>query len=120
VVSIVPQGAELILSVRIEPAEIDRVYVGQPTTIRFPSFNARITPEFAGLIRNISADALIDPQTQIRYYSAEIALIDALPPDMTLVPGMPVETFLQTAPRSPLSFLVKPFTDYLGHAMRED
>lgn len=120
VASIVPQGANLILSVRIDPAEIDRVHVGQPTIVRFPSFNARITPEFAGQLRQISADALTDPQTQLRYYSAEVLLIEALPPDLTLVPGMPVETFLQTAPRSPLSFLIKPFTDYLVLAMREE
>jgi HlyD family secretion protein len=33
---------------------------------------------------------------------------------------MPVEVFLQTGERSPLSYLLRPFTDFLSRAMRED
>ncbi len=32
---------------------------------------------------------------------------------------MPVQAFIQTGARSPLSFLLKPFTDYLDYAFRE-
>jgi len=37
----------------------------------------------------------------------------------TLVPGMPVEVFLQTGRRTPLAYLVKPFMDYFARAFRE-
>jgi HlyD family secretion protein len=32
---------------------------------------------------------------------------------------MPVEVFLQTGQRTPLAYLVKPFTDYFSRAFRE-
>jgi HlyD family secretion protein len=32
---------------------------------------------------------------------------------------MPVEAFIQTSPRSPFAYLVKPFTDYFTQAFRE-
>jgi HlyD family secretion protein len=32
---------------------------------------------------------------------------------------MPVEAFIRTADRTPLAYLVKPFTDYLAKAFRE-
>jgi HlyD family secretion protein len=32
---------------------------------------------------------------------------------------MPVEVFLQTGRRTPLAYLVKPFTDYFARAFRE-
>lgn len=37
----------------------------------------------------------------------------------TLLPGMPVEAFIQTQARTPLAYLVKPFTDYFVQAFRE-
>ena len=33
---------------------------------------------------------------------------------------MPVEAFIRTSDRSPLSYLVKPLTDYFAKAFRED
>jgi HlyD family secretion protein len=32
---------------------------------------------------------------------------------------MPVETFIQTGARSPMAYLLKPFTDYFAAAFRE-
>ena len=37
-----------------------------------------------------------------------------------LKPGMPAEAFIQTAARSPLSYLLRPLLDQINHAMRED
>ncbi|HEX9857029.1 MAG TPA: HlyD family type I secretion periplasmic adaptor subunit, partial [Paracoccaceae bacterium] len=38
---------------------------------------------------------------------------------LTLIPGMPVEAFIRTDARTPLAYLVKPFTDYFSRAFRE-
>ncbi len=37
-----------------------------------------------------------------------------------LVPGMPVEAFIKTADRTVISYLVKPLTDQMQRAFRED
>lgn len=39
--------------------------------------------------------------------------------DLEILPGMPVEAFLKTDDRTPLSYLTKPLTDYFGRALRE-
>ena len=39
--------------------------------------------------------------------------------DVRLVPGMPVETFVQTGERTVMSYLVKPLFDQLSRAFRE-
>jgi HlyD family secretion protein len=36
-----------------------------------------------------------------------------------LVPGMPVEAFIQTGERTAISYLVKPFSDQLMRTWRE-
>ena len=41
-------------------------------------------------------------------------------PALALTPGMPVEVHVRTGERSPLSYLVKPLTDYFGRSMREE
>ena len=40
--------------------------------------------------------------------------------DLALLPGMPVEVHIRTAERTPLSYLVKPLTDYFGQSLREE
>lgn len=123
VAAIVPADAPLILQVRIEPVDIDRVHVGQEATLRFPNFNARITPEAPGRVERISADALEDPATKLRFFTAELKLepgAEEILQGKALTPGMPVEAFLRTDVRTPASFLFKPVTDYFAYAMREE
>ena len=40
--------------------------------------------------------------------------------DLALLPGMPVEVHIRTGERTPLSYLVKPLTDYFGQSLREE
>ena len=102
---------------------IDELFVSQDVTLRFSALDQRQTPELFGKVIKISADAFVDESTRATYYSAEIILndgqIDRLPANVTLIPGMPVEAFIRTSDRSPLSYLVKPLTDYFAKAFRE-
>lgn len=122
VLYLIPQDRPLLIYAKIEPLHIDQISLGQPVHLVFSAFPARSTPELTGHITGISADTLTDPTTQISYYRAEIA------PDvgeveklkgLTLIPGMPVEAFFRTEARTPLAFLIKPFTDYFARAFRE-
>jgi HlyD family secretion protein len=38
---------------------------------------------------------------------------------VTLMPGMPAETFIRTNDRSALSYFVKPLSDYFTRAFRD-
>ena len=39
---------------------------------------------------------------------------------LKLVPGMPVEAFIKTGDRKVMSYLVKPLTDQMQRALREE
>jgi HlyD family secretion protein len=119
---VVPRQATLIVRARIAPIHIDQVHDGQLAVLRFPAFNARTTPEVEGAVAKVSADAIRDERTGESYYSAEIRLLAAAQATLAgtaLLPGMPVEAFIQTEERSPMSYLVKPFADYFNKAFRE-
>ncbi len=119
---IIPQDRPLVINTQISPLHVDEVHVGQKVRLVFPAFSARSTPEIWGHIATISADALTDQRTGATYYRAEIVpddgQLDRLK-DQTLLPGMPVQAFIETGSRSPMAYLLKPFTDYFGLAFRE-
>jgi HlyD family secretion protein len=122
VLYVIPQDRPLVITTRISPIQIDEVTVGQPADLVFSAFSARDTPHLSGRVTLVSADALTEPQTGATYYTAEVQLDTgevARLGDRALVPGMPVEVFLQTGQRTPLAYLVQPFADYFGRAFRE-
>ena len=120
--SIVPEGAELIVEARIAPIDIDQAIAGQPARMRFTAFNQRTTPEIAGVVETIGASATLDPASGQTYYLSTIAIAGGINKisGKPIVPGMPIEVFLATGNRSALSYLVKPFTDQMIRSFRED
>ncbi|SHG90370.1 HlyD family type I secretion periplasmic adaptor subunit [Cognatishimia maritima] len=120
---LVPQDRPLVIAAQIEPIHIEQVHVGQDVILRFSTFDQRTTPELNGIVSQVSADIFVDEATQQSYYRAEILVnegeLDKLGENLVLIPGMPVESFLKTDNRTPLAYLVKPFTDYFTKAFRE-
>ncbi|MGR3198824.1 MAG: HlyD family efflux transporter periplasmic adaptor subunit, partial [Paracoccus sp. (in: a-proteobacteria)] len=118
----IPQDRPLVIGARVSTINIDEIQLGQPVVLRFSAFSSRTTPEIDGRLDRISADALIDEATRTPYYRAEISIppqeLDKLG-ELALVPGMPVEVYIQTGDRSPMAYLVKPLADYFNRAFRE-
>lgn len=120
---LVPQDRPLVIAAQVNPTNVDEISVGQEVNLRLSSLDQRTTPELKGQILIISADALDDETTGASYFRAEIALspgeIDRLPAGTQLVPGMPVDAFIKTGDRSPMTYLLKPVTDYFVKSWRE-
>ena len=123
VLAIVPLADRLVVEARVAPASIDEIHYEQVAVVRFPAFNARTTPELAGVVERVSPDRMLDEVTGEPYYAVEVAVptheldrLDGHP----LIPGMPAEVFVRTSERTPLSYLVKPLSDHLRRALREE
>lgn len=119
---IVPSADQLAVEVKIQPHDIDNVRLEQRAVLRFSAFNQRTTPEIDGVVSRISADVTVDPKTNTSHYTARITVPEAQKERLgtvRLVPGMPVETFLQIGERSVLSYLTKPLADQVAKAWRE-
>ena len=119
---IVPKGDLLVIEAQVQPRDIAQIVPGQEARVRFPGFDQRTTPELAARVRTISADLARDNVTGARYFVARLFIPDeelARLDGELLVPGMPAEAFITTQERTVLSYLVRPVTDQIAHAMRE-
>ncbi|PHQ67062.1 MAG: hypothetical protein COB92_05540, partial [Robiginitomaculum sp.] len=123
ILQIIPTNERLIIEARIQPIDIDQVYVGQPARINLSAFSQRTTPQLDGFVINTSADSLIDQVTGAPYFSVRIeipASERAKLGGLTLIPGMPAESFIQTEERTVLNYILKPFSEQLGRSFREE
>lgn len=119
---IVPQTDSLSVEARVNPQDIDKLVIGQKTLLRLSAFNQRTTPELNGVVSRVSPDTTIDQRTGQSYYTIRISMPAseiARLGDVRLIPGMPVEAFVQTGDRTMLAYLAKPFNDQLMRAFRE-
>jgi HlyD family secretion protein len=123
VMLIVPESDELSVEAKVLSQDIDQLQKGQNTVLRLSAFNQRTTPELMGQVKFVPADLVTDQRTGAQYYPVRIAFGEGERErlgSLKLVPGMPVESFIQTGYRTVLSYLTKPFADSISRAFRQD
>lgn len=122
IMMIVPQADALSVEAKVNPQDIDKLQIGQKTLLRLSAFNQRTTPEISGVVTRVSADVNTDQRTGQSFYTIRVSM----PPDevkrlgdVKIIPGMPVEAFVQTGDRTMLSYLMKPLSDQFMRSFRE-
>jgi membrane fusion protein, type I secretion system len=127
IMQIVPRADELVVEAKVGPSDIDQVAAGSKAVVRIMAGNQRITPQIVGLVTRMSADLASEQQqnsaqASAPYYTVRIALpIEEVArlKDIRLLPGMPVEAFIQTHERTPLQYLLKPLQEQIARTFRE-
>ena len=119
---IVPDNDVLAVEAKVSPTDIAQLHLAQPAQLRFTAFNSRVTPELNGHLTRVAPDISEDQHNGASFYvvrvginSGEVKKLNGL----KFVPGMPVEVFVQTEPRSMISYLLKPLKDQAVRAFRE-
>jgi HlyD family secretion protein len=128
IMSIVPQGDDLIVEAKVMPNQIDQIGEGAPTLVKITAGNQRTMPDLNGTLIHVSADLTRDPPANPAggpaqaYYIARVSLpkteIDQLGA-FRLVPGMPAEIFIQTNAHTPMQYLLKPLREQIARTFRE-
>lgn len=116
---LVPQDDKLLVEARVSPQDIDLITPGQHAQVRLTALNARTLAPLDGTVLTISADKLSE-QNQDDFYLARIALSQEDVAKHRLTSGMNAEVLILSEPRTPLSYLVKPLTESMNRAFRED
>lgn len=122
VVELLPQPLNLVVEVMVAPGDIDRVYNGQEAAIRIPALHIPYSPLMPAKVEYVSADRMTDEETGDEYYVARISDIQ-LPSDIDqdrLYPGMQVESFIVTGPRTFAEYLLDPVWLSFTRSLREE
>jgi HlyD family secretion protein len=119
---IVPEDDRLVVDAQIEPQEIEHLRIGQKAVVRFSAFSDPNLKDGIGEITMISPDLDADKQTGRAFYRVKLSVeppIASKGQTLTLVPGMPVETFIAKGDRTVLAYLMKPIGDQMQRIFRE-
>jgi membrane fusion protein, type I secretion system len=119
---IVPENDELVVHAEFSTADIDNVFAGMATEIRFPAFHSRTIPVMLGKIETISHDRLLNDSTHQYYYLGVVSLNRADIPEeyrSRVRAGMPAEIIVSSGERTVLNYLVGPLSSSLRKTFRE-
>ncbi|TVQ97007.1 MAG: HlyD family type I secretion periplasmic adaptor subunit [Desulfovibrionales bacterium] len=123
---IVPGEMPLIVEAQVDVHRVSDVHVGHQAELVLTAFKQRTTPRAQGTVTYVSADRLTTqtPHGNFPHFVTRIAidrdsLVAALGDPALLTPGMPVEVYIKTHPRTILQYIMEPVTAGLRTAFRE-
>ena len=119
VLEIVPSGDALVVEVRIKPADIAYIDVGQKARIKFSAYDFAIHGSIDGEVSLISADTVTDEEG-VSYYVAKVTpdkpYLGQESAPLPIKVGMTSEADIITAKKSILEYLLKPIYRGLNRA----
>ncbi|HHJ35381.1 MAG TPA: HlyD family type I secretion periplasmic adaptor subunit [Gammaproteobacteria bacterium] len=122
ILRLVPMDDELIVEARILPKDIGHVHIGQSADVKVDSYDSSRFGSIDGKVKQISATTYLDERNN-PYYRAEITLNQAWvgdnPEIMKIIPGMTVQSNIETGEKSVLAYLLRPVSRGLDNAFSE-
>lgn len=118
IVEILPSDVALEVEAPLSPADINKVFKGQPAEIVFPSDQINVKPPLKGKVEYVSADALLDTTTQQVRYITRVSLAHDWN-GRSILPGMMAEVFFQTESKTLLELLAEPVTRFARRAFSD-
>lgn len=111
-VQIVPDAKDSLVLIRINPADIEDVVVGQTVRLRFDTFQSLQAPELDGTIISLSPDSSTDATTGQAFFLARVSVDNPERLGQTVLQaGTPVTALIATRKRSLAVWLLEPLTD---------
>ena len=118
-VEIVPDQKRLQVEEEVRPADIDQVRVGQNARLSLSAFDPTEFPSVDGRVVFISPDRRMNQRTQRAYFVVRLELLPEQENELpALVPGMPVEAFLETGTRTFFQMVFEPVTKSMQRSFK--
>jgi HlyD family type I secretion membrane fusion protein len=120
IAEIIPEQSQIVAEMRLNPADIEEIHVGQDVEVELSGLNRRVTPLLQGKLTFVSPDLNSDPATpSVRYFVARAAIAEKPPESVHIAPGMPVAAYIKTRERSPLELWLDPVIGAIRKSLRE-
>lgn len=135
--TIVPEGTEVEVEVKVANKDIGFIYEGQQAAVKVDSFSFQKFGTLEGVVKSISPDAIEDQQAKSAqstsqsgqstasepYYRVLVSLpkqtVNVFGRDQYLLPGMTAQAEIKIREKRIIEFFLDPFRKYTGEALRE-
>jgi len=122
ILEIVPQEDSLLVELKIKPADIAYVNVGQFARLKFSAYDFAVHGSLQGIVTFVSADTITDEEGQ-SFFLVRVKpgkyFLGAKPGDLPIKIGMTAEADIITAKKTILSYLTEPVHRGIDKALRE-
>lgn len=123
IMEIVPREEALLIEVRIKPADIAYINIGQETRLKFTAYDFAIYGSLKGTVSFVSADTVTD-EDGVSYYVARVrpekSYLGHESQSMPIKVGMTSEADIITDKKTILEYLLKPISRGLDRALQEN
>ena len=122
ILEVVPDESTLLMNVRVRPADIGFIRVGQQANVRVLAYDASSYGKMDASVARVGADAIVDERGEA-YFEVQLAAArDQLKLDdkpLAVTPGMPVDVGILTGKRSVMQYLLKPVLRGVQRSLQE-
>lgn len=122
VMEIVPIEDRLLVEVKVRPADIGFLRVGQPATVKISAYDYSIYGGLDAEVKNITADSITDDRGNSFYLVQVQTEKNGFGVDeksLTIIPGMLATASIRTGRKSVLSYILKPLFKAKQKALTE-
>ena len=122
IIDIVPQEDSLLVELRINPADIAYVHVGQFSRLKFSAYDFAIHGSLQGIVTFVSADTITNEEGE-SFFLVRVkptkSFLGAKNGELPIKIGMTAEADIITGKKTILSYLTEPVHRGIDKALRE-
>jgi len=122
ILEIVPADSEMLVTVRVKPADIGFIRVGQSASANVLAYDASTYGRLKAQVVRVGADAIPDERNE-PYFEVQLSTdrrqLTAHGKVLPISPGMPVDVGILTGQRSVLQYVFKPVLRGLQSSLQE-
>jgi len=111
IIEIVPSDQTLLVEVKIKPADIAFIYIGQKSKVKFSAYDFSIYGGLSGEVIYVSPDTIKDEKDKV-FYTIRIKtdknFLERNGKHLKIIPGMTVNVDIMTGKKSVLDYILKP------------
>lgn len=122
ILEVVPDEPNLLMTVRVKPADIGFIHAGQKAHVRVLAYDAATYGKMDAQVVRVGADAVVDDRGESYFEVQLTAARDQLRlqgKPLPITPGMPVDVGILTGERSVMQYLLKPVLRGVQRALQE-
>ncbi|WP_319496831.1 HlyD family type I secretion periplasmic adaptor subunit [uncultured Cohaesibacter sp.] len=119
IIEIVPDDNPILVEVEVNPSDVEQIQLDQKAKLALSAYDSTEVPPVEAQVIFVSPNRRVNQQTMRPYFVVRLEIAVSadleLPP---ILPGMPIEAFIETEPRTFLEILVDPLTKSLRRSFR--